>query len=199
MKKRVLIVGEGQQTEYIYFDGLKKEDVVSRCLRVVVKKGPGISAEEVVKTAQKLVDRERIGGDYFDHVYCVIDVESPHARTGDLSRARQLAKKSNIVLILSNPSFEVWLLAHFVRSCQSFLNCDAVVNVLSQHWRSTFGRDYAKSDRDVYGTEIKSRTENAVRNARDVRETDHGGGSIEQSNSSTEVYRLVEYLLSNHA
>ncbi|MBE3038987.1 MAG: RloB domain-containing protein [Chloroflexi bacterium] len=188
-KKTVLIVGEGRETEPNYFRGLAKEEAVTDGFRVVVKKGIGFSAKDAVK---RTIDLKKESD--FDFVYCVVDVEGPHRRDADLREACELARKKKITLILSNPSFEVWFLAHFERTCQSFLTADHVIDALKPHWQRHCTQDYRKNDQGVYAR-LADRRMTAVANARAVRQQDHRNRPVKDSNSSTEVDTLVAHLL----
>ena len=68
IKTTILIVGEGQETEPNYFHGLKREDIVSDKYAVTVKKGPGISAEHVVRETIHHKQRAEKRGEDFDFV-----------------------------------------------------------------------------------------------------------------------------------
>jgi hypothetical protein len=66
---------------------------------------------------------------------------------------------------------------------------------LNKHWRKELQTDYCKSDRSAHG-KLKARTITAIDNARLVREVDHKGKELIVScNSATDVYLLVEYLV----
>jgi hypothetical protein len=98
-------------------------------------------------------------------------------------------------LAISNPAFECWLLAHFVRTKKSFADCDKVIEGLNKHWRPEFGRDYEKNDERLYDR-LAARTRTGIDNARKVREQDWSSSpEIVDCNSATEVYLLVERLL----
>lgn len=188
-KKTVLIVGEGRETEPNYFRGLRKEEAVTRGFQVVVKGSGGFSAKDAVEKALELKKKE----DY-DFVYCVVDVEEPHRRDTDLREALALASRNRIRVILSNPSFEVWLLAHFGRTSRSFPDADGVIEALNQHWQQRWHQNYQKNDEKVY-ERLADLTTVAIANAKAVREHDHSNPSVRASNSSTEVDLLVAYLL----
>jgi hypothetical protein len=187
-KKAILVVGEGRETEPNYFRGLYGEQAVRDRFHVVIKKGIGFCASAAVNLAV----REKGKGDY-DQVYCVVDVEGI-AHRDDLRSAITLARKHKINLILSNPCFEVWLLAHFERTCRSFADAAAAVQVLSAHSQRKCGKAYSKSDEQIYHL-LKGFTEQALVNARTVREKDHNSGPVADCNSSTEVDKLVSLLL----
>jgi len=193
LKRTVLIVGEGRETEPNYFYGLKLEDAVAARSAVTVKRGPGFSPEQVVQKAIQLRDTAKRHGKVFDEVWCVLDVEGIEKRES-LNNARDLAREAGITLCLSNPCFEVWFLAHFVKKARAYNDCDDVVSHLNKHWQKHFRQDYEKSDEAVY-RRLRDWTEEAVENARWVREIHHQGiPDTAKCNSSTEVYRLVAHL-----
>jgi hypothetical protein len=195
LKKTWLIVCEGRETERNYLDGLKREDSVSKLFTIKVVRGKGGSRSQIVNRAIKKKRNQQYTP---DRVICVLDTESLHnvQTRDDLEAARSTADENGVSLYLSNPAFEVWLLAHFLRTSQQFRDCDAVIVELNKRWTAKFGQPYDKSDRDVYGR-LASRTQAAIENARAVAEHNHGDKSdIADCNSSTEVYRLVEDLIS---
>lgn len=191
-RRTVLIVGDGR-TEPNYFDGLKREDVVSNRFTVTVKPGPGFSPERVVERAVKYRETAKRRGEDYDEVWCVLDVEAPDRRES-LDKARGLAREAGLELCLSNPCFEVWFLAHFEKKARAYNGCDEVVSYLNKHWQKHFRQDYEKNDMGIY-ERLADRTEMALKNARWVRETHHRGtpGTV-NCNSSTEVYQLVAHL-----
>lgn len=196
IKRTVLIVGEGRQTEPNYFREFRLESTVSERFSVTVKKGHGTSPEAVVAEALCYKEQAENRGEYYDEVWCVLDVEGLDKRES-LERAIVAARQNDIVLCLSNPCFEVWLLAHFVRESRAHNTCDSVIGRLHVHWRRLCGQDYRKNDKQVYAR-ISALTESAIDNAILVRETDHRHvANTADANSSTEVYRLVSHLLSS--
>jgi hypothetical protein len=126
-----------------------------------------------------------------------MDVEVPGNKEhlADLAKAITLSHKNGIVLYLSNPAFEVWLLAHFKRIAKSFIDCDAVITALNKHWRKSFRQGYKKNDRQIY-TRLEDKTQDAITNAKWVRETHHcNEPNIVKCNSSTDFYKVVQKLL----
>ncbi len=194
VKRTILIVGEGQETEPNYFRGLVGSDLLREDVSVVVKKGPGWSADAVVKEAIGYKNQASNRQEAYDEVWCVLDVETLEKRDA-LQRAISLAKAEGITLCLSNPCFEVWFIAHFVRQSRPYPDADQVVEALNKHWRTHFLCSYEKGDDQVF-RRVEPRTRTALQNARLVRETDHAAAASSiDANSSTEVYRLVERLL----
>ncbi len=193
-KTRILIVCEGRETEPNYFRGLREEEAVQQHFNIVVQEGKGGSCLAVVE--QAISEREKAAArrKEFDEVWCVFDVEQAGQRK-QVIKARTLASKNEIQVVLSNPSFECWLLAHFDRTKKSFADGNAVIAELNKHWRHTFGQDYEKNDEQLYAR-LADRTRPAIDNARRVRENDWASSpDTVDCNSATDIYRLVERLL----
>ena len=189
-----MIVCEGEKTERYYLNGLKREETVSEVFAITVVPGRGGSRSQIIERAinQKAQRRE------MDVVLCVLDTESLETIEAkeDLATSRQEAAHNDITLYLSNPAFEVWLLAHFRRTLRSFRNCNAVIVELDKEWSAAFRQPYDKSDDKVY-QRLATRTQAAVTNAKMVVEIDHKEKpDIADRNSSTDFYQLVERLLS---
>jgi hypothetical protein len=188
-KTTVLIVCEGKETEKNYFDQLKRNEWTKRHFAIKVKPGQGGSRQQI---AQLAVDRKNDANADYDQVWCVMDVEKPEG-LDDMRKALAILKDNEILSALSNPAFEVWFLAHFERTGTGFLHGDAVVNRLNGHWRRRFSADYDKSDAHIY-RRLADLMDQAIENARWVRENHHGRKDVIESNSSTEVDLLVGML-----
>ncbi len=188
---RLLIVGEGRETEFNYFDSLRRENRVRERFAITLKKGKGGSREQIAKYA---IERKNEAPDDYDRAFCVMDVEKP-SHAASLGKALMLLRRHDIVACLSNPAFEIWLVAHFERTSASFRDAGAVATYLNGHYRKHFGHDYDKGCPEHH-SRLLTRRAAALRHARDVREIDHGATRRTSScNSSTDVYRLVRWLL----
>jgi hypothetical protein len=97
-----LVVCEGEVTEPEYLDGLQRVLRIPRALLQIVVVGAGKGPMGVVRAA---------AGAYADHdeVWCVMDVDQ-HA---DLDKALAEARRRRFKVVVSSPSFELWLLYHF--------------------------------------------------------------------------------------
>lgn len=198
-KQRILVVCDADQTEPNYFNGLKRHEAVHARFVVDVKKKPNCRPDELVDFARKLqVQAQEKGGAYdYDWVFLVFDAETRDYH-GCLRQARdkalrKLGNKSSV--IISNPCFEIWLLAHFERTARPFHNADEVIRTLTVPWQRAFEKPYTKTDKDVF-TRLESQVETALRNAQSAREEDYQDiADILDCNSATEVYRLVGFLL----
>lgn len=195
LKQTVLILGEGRETEPNYFRQLRLEPTVSRHFAVTVKKGPGFSPKAVVEAAIADLKGASFRGKRYDEVWCVLDFEGQQ-NLQSLDEARALARRAGITICVSHPSFEVWFLAHFARIARAFRDSDDVLAYLAKFWRKHCGNEYRKNAEDNYDR-IAKRTGEGIKNARWVREVHHKmQKDIAHCNSATEVYLLVEHLLS---
>jgi len=194
IKRTVLIVGEGKETEPNYFRGLKQEDAVKARFAVTVKKGPGWSPVRIVEHAINLKNAATSRGEDYDEIWCVLDVEG-HTKRQSLNKAADMARENGITLCLSNPCFEIWLLSHFERKARAYYDCDAVVVRLNTFWQKHHRQDYRKNDDQIY-YRVSDHTQAAIYNAQWVSENHHRDRpNTADCNSSTEVYRLVGHLL----
>jgi hypothetical protein len=194
-KRSLLIQCEGQKTEPNYLEELCKACGVQHRLAVQIKRGKGQNAVVTVEAALVEGRRRLLGENLYDYdeIYCVLDVEHA-AHEAKLNEAIALAQEHDIRLFLSNPSFEVWLLAHFERTKRDFADGSAAEAHLSTHWRKHFGSDYDKGDPELYA-KLADRVNGARENAQWALETFHGNAPCRSSNASTEVYRLIRDLL----
>ncbi len=182
----MLIVCEGQVTEPNYFHQLKQEACVKKNFWVTVKRGKGGARQQI---AQFAVERKDSARDDYDEVWCVMDVEHPDGLNA-VREAWKLLEENCIQTAFSNPTFEVWFLAHFERTGAGFLHGDAVVARLNKSWNGRFNTDYEKADSRIYHR-LFGLTDRAIENAHWVREHHHSGANVIDANSSTEVDRLV--------
>lgn len=105
---------EGKRTEPDYLKALKQEPEVRMRASVSFDQATiGISPPlSLVKAAVKAIDRAEEEKDEIDEVWCLFDVEWPKNHP-NLDQTVALAKKRNVQIAVSNPSFELWLSLHF--------------------------------------------------------------------------------------
>ena len=192
-RKTILIQCEGQETEPNYLDALCRSPAIRDRFTITVKGGTGKVATAIINAAIQERNRQRTRGESYDEVWCVLDVED-RSRQDNLNQAISAAQKEGFTLFLSNPCFEVWLIAHFERISRAFLDGkQAEAHLERTHWRPNFGCDYNKNDPRVY-ERLSSRLDAAIANAEWVLEKHHQQGSSKDANSSTDVYRLINVL-----
>ena len=184
---RVLIVCEGGRTEPLYFDELVVHYRLSTANIKVV--GSGSDPHTVVQEAKELQKQERRQGERYDKVYCVFDRDEHPA----FDNASRDAEDNGLELARSWPCFEFWLLLHFDGSRRPYTNqggrspCDNCIHDLRSHLPG-----YEKTTPGLF-RKLEGRLEDAKRNAVHAITDAEGAG---ESNPSTEVHKLVDYLQS---
>lgn len=170
-KRTVLIVTNGRTTEKEYFERLRREYKKSDfALTVKVIEGEPDSLWSTFD--------QRFVKDNFDAVWFVIDADG-HDRGGFIRNAQSRSSRTTPVCVaVSDPCFEVWLIAHYaqVRNYQDQRDAQ-------RHWALlTRSEDGAKSlPRDFPITEFmpaveRSRLRGRALPARDVHPTPPGTG-----------------------
>ncbi len=174
LRRRFLIVCEGEQTEPNYFRRFR----VNISVTVV---GTGLAPSGVV---QKALQRAR--EDEFDEIWVVFDKDDfPNA---EFNNVITKAKKEGIQVAYSNPAFELWYLLHF-----EFRNT-ALTRRDCQHQLSKYlGRPYRKNDPTLYDV-LLPRQSKALQHAQRLEQQCREPRNPAQENPSTTVHHLVEAL-----
>lgn len=106
-RNRILIVTEGIKTEVTYIQGLVQHlDATGAKVHATKTRGIGKDPLYVLREAASIQENDQDG---FDSTWVLVDVDDHTTLEDCLSEA----KKSDIKVVISNPSFEIWLLWHF--------------------------------------------------------------------------------------
>ena len=137
--KTFLIVVEGKQTERLYFDEFRKR-LELKAADVVIEHAGATDPQNMVTTAVTLRDKRAEAAKKsvllapYDEVWVVFDREATHhVRGKQLPAAISKAAEEEISVALSNPSFEFWLLLHYVFTTKPFSDAQAVIRELKKH------------------------------------------------------------------
>ena len=155
LRKRFLIVCEGEQTEPNYFRAFP----VPGQVKVV---GTGLDTVRVVHAAEDLVRRFKRQSTTFDEVWCVFDKDSfpDEAFNGAVARVRELDVPDGTRwgAAWSNEAFELWYLLHF-----SFVVSDLHRGAYIGRLQQVLG-GYRKNDPSLYD-QLASRLPTAIGHA----------------------------------
>ncbi|MGL4463084.1 MAG: RloB family protein [Planctomycetia bacterium] len=198
LNRRILIVGEGRETEYNYFVGFRTQfaaELQASATSVSIKRGKGGSAMNIVVNAKKEAQRFKPDLNRGDRVFLLMDTEGV-GREPELPSAEKIARENRIEIVYSSPAFEYWLLCHFSKIPHGrFESCDAVIVELDKRWSEVSKGDYDKADVDIF--KRLSERFNAAR--AQALQTDlhhiHSNGDARRVNPSTQVYELVAILV----
>ena len=166
--RTVLIVTNGERTEFDYFTAVKSEPWVDAG-RVFVKFEAGAPAAIVLRTASIRDDND------FDEAWTVCDVDE-----FDVTSAIKDAASSNVNLALSVLSFEVWLILHISEGCPGFntaVQAERFLRNLLSGWTKT----------TLNFADFRDGIDKAVARAKRL-------GEPPSANPSTAVWRLIESL-----
>lgn len=170
-RRTVVIITNGRRTEVKYFEGLRKEPWVT-AHKVLVKFEHGDPCAAVQRAAE-IRDNEE-----FDEAWAVCDVDEY-----DVENALERARNREVELILSVPSFEVWLILHYKDGCPCFVNATQANRLLR--------RLIPSWDKTVLNfNDFREHVPRAVDGAKRL-------GQPPDANPSTDVWRLVEALRSS--
>lgn len=188
-KKRVVVVCEGAKTEPSYLrlinrratDALVELEIVDEAAtspKQLVER-----ACEIVSAARREVRRTRDPNAQVDEIWCVFDVdEHPMLR-----EAKQQAEDNGVSIAISNPSFEIWLLLHFVDQT-AYIHRDEVLRLVKAQIA-----DYDKCVRTL--DELEGRYGDARQRAQRL-DRKHAGDetAFPQDNPASGMWRLVDSL-----
>jgi hypothetical protein len=178
----IAIVCEGEKTEEIYFNGIRKKYRIATARINFV--GLGADPLTVVKRAEELKS------DY-DYSWAVFDVESagPYAqRHPSLEAAMTRADRAGIRCAISHPCFELWLILHY-RLHTAYLS-----NENARSAASDLPFDY--NDKSFNFDKVWPHRETALKNADQLdRQKRQDYPSLVDRNPWTSVHELVKQLL----
>ena len=182
--KIFVIVCEGKETERQYFNRYK----IRGCgLKIETPNTNATDPVKLIKFARNQIGRYNLNLKSGDGIYCVFDRDG---NTNEIIAHAFDKAGADIKVCLSNPSFELWFLLHFVYS-ESPLSNPELIGKLEKHIL-----DYRKNKE--YYDELLSKRDDAIRNAKKLNEFHHKKdvdlNSI-HSNPSTQVFEIVEDIL----
>ncbi|WP_224766082.1 RloB family protein [Nocardioides campestrisoli] len=188
-KKRVVVVCEGAKTEPSYLRLINRR-ATDALIELEVVDEDATSPKQLVERACHIMTaalrearRTRDPNAKVDEIWCVFDVdEHPMLR-----EAKQQAEANGVDVVISNPSFEVWLLLHFTEQTAHLHRDHALGNL------KKFIPDYDKCLRTL--DELEGRFEEAKQ--RSIRlDRKHQGDEtpFPENNPSTGMWRLVDSL-----
>ncbi|MGD1912534.1 MAG: RloB family protein [Rivularia sp. (in: cyanobacteria)] len=195
-RKYILIVVEGQETEYNYLNSLK-DDLKLKTTEIQVARASGGSPLDVVEKAHKLILEQnklnkKQGQPKYDEVICVFDQDNQIKKYDD---ALIQAEKNSILAITSVPCFELWFLLHYCNTSSPFANCKQVCKKLESELKKRnllkSKECYEKNNSDWYKI-LKPQLQNAIDNAEKLEKYQENNN--ENLNPSTKVHFLVKML-----
>jgi hypothetical protein len=188
LRRRLLVVTQGEVTEPVYFEALKR---LHREVVVVVETCPK-SPPQMLDAARAIqIKAARSREERYDTVWVVFDAEE----RPDLAMLRQLrhqADQHGIRLAWSNPCFEVWLTLHLAFSQAQLLNAAESIRQLTTHLPS-YAKDRRGAERNM--AILLPLVGTALVNAQRLREGHVARDAGEFPNPATDIDQLVRDMI----
>lgn len=176
VRKKILIVCEGEKTEPQYFKGFR----VAKNICDV--RGLGANTLSLVLKAEKL----RSSGEYSE-TWCVFDRDS-FSRKSVIGALRR-AEEAGIKCAFSNESFELWYILHYC-----YLDTKISRHDYCKKLSALIGRPYEKNDEGIFELLFPMQA-TAIKNAKALeRAICLPGVDLYDAMPITSVYKLVERL-----
>ncbi len=188
IKPVYLIVAEGKnktETTYLsHFQGQEK----SYSLRFA-KAGNKTDADSLYETMQSKWKELELSSDNGDKGFIVVDIDKdPHKASGILDLINRNTNDA-ISFVVSNPTFEIWLLLHFKYTTKQFPDGNAVISELKKYIP-----DYAKN-RDCF-VALADRLNEAISNSDKLeKHFAHYIWPSDECNPRTDMGRIVSILI----
>ena len=184
----VLFIAEGNnKTEENYLSNFQKRTGI----RIVPANGNDTDPVNMISQLRKQAKEMGLSVKYGDKAYCIIDTDTDRAKQSKIDIA--CSKQTSLVrVITSSPCFEEWFLCHFRKSTGYQTSAEAIAE-LKKHLP-----EYEKN-KNIF-PQIKDKTSAAIDNAKDLEQHHLKQGKkihSTESNPSTEVYKIVEYITQN--
>lgn len=193
--EKILIVCEGEKTEPNYFNEIARTYKLNsaKVQGVVVSGECDSSPDKVFKHAKALAQAEAKTGSPFDKVYCVMDKDN-HETFHVTREAINKARGNIYQCIYSIPSFEHWLLLHFMYSRKSYESQpgNSVGRQVIKDLKKHPGMEaYEKAAMDVFSVLGEDKLATAITHSKRLLSESEADGS---ENPSNKVHILIEQL-----
>jgi len=192
---RILIVCEGRETEFNYFNGFKQalhrfwkskaDDVIVLDIKSAESK---TTANQIIERAEK--EKASATLDYLE-IWCVFDKDNDTQNSpGDYNEIIDTrAKSKGLRVAYSNPAFELWYLLHFCYHHVELQYDSCCEKELTRYLKE----EYKKSDPKLFD-KVKEKQAIAIKNAKRLMEKWEGRTDFANHNPSTTVHELVTML-----
>jgi len=185
-------------TEKYYFKQVKyrfRDSNLQVKLKIKEKKD---AQDQLIESVKKTINYENINleDDKEDSIWCVIDVEENKLNwDSTVEKIKSFQNNKNKFVIVSNPSFEVWLLLFFKYSTRRYTNkelCEELTQLLkvrnySRQIKGKNIRNYMDYFKDV---------DKAIKAAKKQVKFHKGRDLLDyESNPVTQIYKIFEKLM----
>ena len=187
-KSKILIAVEGNnKTEKIYFNNFEDS---KKNFDISYARGNDTDPLKLVQMLIKEIKDNDLDLLDDDMAFCIFDTDIDPNKNKVIDNAIKLANKNNIKIITSSPCIELWFLLHYEYSTASMSN-DEVIKKLKNYYPKY------KKNINIY-PDIKDKMDIAIKNAKKLERYQKDNnvkiGTV-KANPSTEIYKIIEYLI----
>lgn len=197
LRKRILILCEGTETEPAYFNGLIRYHRLNGTVVEFRVEGAGRSTLSLITYAE---GQRGSGSEKFDEIWCVFDKDYFADQDFDNAIAKAHSHKY-LRAAWSNEAFELWYVLHFEYLDSATAGKGGKARTyyresLDDLLRKHCGRDrYDKSDPDMYMLIGEDRRRVATKNARRLLARYDNNTPYHKRKPATTIHEMIEMLL----
>lgn len=189
-RKKIIVVGtEGDnKTERIYLSALERQQTT---YHFIFAEGNETDPIKIVNGTIKRADKENIEKENGDFAVSIFDLDLKESKKKQYRQALKNASDNGVIVITSNPCFEIWYLEHFSYTTKQFGSSEEVIKELKKRIP-----DYQKNG-CVFDL-LNPLTQNAINNCKKLEKYHKEDGADELNvfrNPQTEMHKLVEIVL----
>ncbi len=185
-RKAVLIALEDTKSSKYYFNALLKDKGFRG--EVIIASHKGTNPKNVLLALKE--HKKQNPKTEFEKEWLVIDRDD--WSKDEFNGAIEIARKSNICVAFSNEAYELWILLHFEK-ITAYTSRSDLLKKVNSHFKTSFGKEYLKSDQDIYGLIIGTQKD-AIKNAEELitkHLSDHGKLDPHEQNPLTMIHQLI--------
>ena len=189
-RKKIIVVGtEGNnKTETLYLRNI--ESTQSR-FHFIFASGNDTDPVKIVRNTIKKAKEEEISVRRGDMAISIFDLDLDSSKTEQFTRAKNISASNNVMIISSNPCFEVWYLEHFGYTSRQFNSNAELITELKR-------RD-SKYEKNFCNFEVLyPNTDQAIKNCKKLDDYHRKNSSeelFEFNHPRTDMYKIVELLI----
>lgn len=127
-----LVIAEGKnKTETFYLSNFQKQGKAYSLQ--FAKAGSKTDADSLYKTMIQKWKELELSSEKGDLGFIVLDIDNDPQKADKVLKLIQKNRNQSIRFIVSNPTFEIWLLMHFKYTTKHFADGNAVINELKRY------------------------------------------------------------------